>query len=471
MKWIFTLSLLLSSFAQGQESKALPNLSLRKSHHRVAKKEAPTLPSFKWYNQKLDHFNAADQRSFPQRFIFDSQYAKSPTAPVLYYVCGEGNCMDGELSSDQWVPQMAKQMGAILVALEHRYYGASQPFKYMTTNTFQYLTIEQAIEDLKEFQKWLSVKNELTGKWIAIGGSYPASLAAIYRMEYPELAAGAIASSDCAWTDEGDPSSDQIAAQDLGAACVAKYRKLILEPIEQAIGHPTRMGLIKKIFDASDIDDDLDFLGAISGSAVGMAQYGDWQGFCSALDQPKPMTAFAKELAKSLGGDRLIDSTYTGALQTRSSLYTGDFGFRQWAYQACTQEGLFTLTVMYANPDTKYSLSSSLTNVLPGRYCELYFGLKPPTNGDVKSLNEKYYDPLLKPSTSNILFVNGNKDPACFYYAIAKENGNDINPNTLAYTIDGGFHCQDLDAPTASDSESLKGARDLEIQLATKWTL
>jgi pimeloyl-ACP methyl ester carboxylesterase len=444
-------------------------------HQSVTKNGGTTSPAIQLFDQTLDHFNSSDTRTFKQRYVINSDFATGAGAPVIYYVCGEGNCMTGELGPDGSASLLAKRMGAYFIGLEHRYYGASLPFDQMTADTFKYLTVEQALEDLVSFEKFVVSSQHLTGKWVTIGGSYPASLSAVYRLEHPDLAAGAIASSACARLDKDSFASDQTAAKDIGTDCVAKYRANVLTPIVLAVGNPQAMAPLKKTFDAADIADDLDFLGAMTGMAVAEVQYGGGKDFCDSLNAPDSMGSFAKTLNKfvnDFGGgptSRLISWSYEGNVKTDSTLYEGGFGFRQWIYQACTQEGLYTAAVMKANPDTTQSLSSSLTDALPEKYCGIYFGIQSPP--DIDGMNAKYYAPLLDPSkASNILFVSGSDDPACFPDAIAAENGNATNPNTVAYTVAGGTHCQDLEKPTPQDSDSLKKARELEYQLATQWT-
>lgn len=423
------------------------------------------------YPQTLDHFNPSDQRTFQQRYVFDSSFAQTGlSSPVVLYVCGEGNCMDGELDGSSFASVLARSLGAHLVALEHRYYGASQPFDQMTADNLKFLSIEQAIEDLATFQKWLTANQGLTGKWVAIGGSYPADLAAIYRLKHPELVSGAIASSACAIFTQGTIDSDKVAAQTAGASCVAKYRTNILLPIQMAIGNPAAMAPIKAAFDASDITDDLDFLGTVSGMSIFDVQEYGAAGFCEALDATDALTSYAEFMKNfvTAWGTRLINWSYTGTMSTQATLYEGALGFRQWSYQACTQEGVFSAAVMKANPDTAESLSSTLTDALPEKYCGIFFGITTPPAID--EMNAKYYQPLLDPSTSNILFISGSNDPACFPYSISKENGNATNPNTATFTVQGGSHCEDLQAPASTDSASLQQARALEIQLATQWT-
>lgn len=60
-----------------------------------------------------------------------------------------------------------------------------------------FLTSEQALADLaffiSSFNKNLSLSDST--KWIAMGGSYPGSLAAWMRLKYPHLVHGAVSTS------------------------------------------------------------------------------------------------------------------------------------------------------------------------------------------------------------------------------------------------------------------------------------
>ncbi|KHJ88089.1 serine carboxypeptidase S28, partial [Oesophagostomum dentatum] len=92
------------------------------------------------------------------------------------------------------VVQWAKQFGAALFALEHRFYGESRPTADMSVENLKYLNSQQAIEDIAYFIKQM---NRRYGDpiWIAFGASYSGSLALWARQKYPELIAGAVASS------------------------------------------------------------------------------------------------------------------------------------------------------------------------------------------------------------------------------------------------------------------------------------
>jgi hypothetical protein len=144
------------------------------------------------FEQRIDP-SGSDDRTFNQRYFINSNYAKGETPPVIYVVCGEATCSEAEFRGA--IVSYARKVGAHLVALEHRYYGASQPFEEMTVENMEYLKTEYAVEDLANFQKYAMEELGLNGKWIVMGGSYAGSLAAYYRTRHPDLVVGALASS------------------------------------------------------------------------------------------------------------------------------------------------------------------------------------------------------------------------------------------------------------------------------------
>lgn len=57
---------------------------------------------------------------------------------------------------------LAKKFGAALVSLEHRYYGKSSPFKYLTTENLRFLSSKQALFDLAVFRQYYQVTATFT---------------------------------------------------------------------------------------------------------------------------------------------------------------------------------------------------------------------------------------------------------------------------------------------------------------------
>ena len=87
------------------------------------------------------------------------QILEKSTGPILFYFGNEGGIEDFYNNSGAMF-DMAPKFDALLVFLEHRYYGVSLPDATLTSEGLRYLTIEQALADTTVF---LSNKNALFG--------------------------------------------------------------------------------------------------------------------------------------------------------------------------------------------------------------------------------------------------------------------------------------------------------------------
>jgi len=88
---------------------------------------------------------------------------------------------------------------ALLISLEHRYYGDSQPFSDWSTSNLKYLSSQYALADIAYFIDTMNARflTNIGRKpdWITIGGSYPGALSAWFKSQYPTHAIGAWSSS------------------------------------------------------------------------------------------------------------------------------------------------------------------------------------------------------------------------------------------------------------------------------------
>ncbi|CAG2178811.1 unnamed protein product, partial [Oppiella nova] len=144
-----------------------------------------------YYDQRLNHLDAKDNRTFKQLYFTDDSHYKTG-GPVFVNIGGEGAASPMFYS---FMVKSAKQFNAFLATLEHRYYGQSEPFNETTVENLKYLSSEQALADTADFIQYLTKKLSLNGKVVVFGGSYAGSLAAWFREKYPNIAVGAIASS------------------------------------------------------------------------------------------------------------------------------------------------------------------------------------------------------------------------------------------------------------------------------------
>ncbi|GKV16612.1 hypothetical protein SLEP1_g27232 [Rubroshorea leprosula] len=155
-----------------------------------------------YYNQTLDHFNYKPQSyiKFKQRYVMNFKYWGGPNAPILAYL-GAEESIDDDLRVVGFLNDNARGFKALQIYIEHRYYGQSIPFgsreeAMRNASTFGYFNSAQAIADYAEIL--LHIKKKLHAQQspvIVIGASYGGMLAAWFRLKYPHIAVGALASS------------------------------------------------------------------------------------------------------------------------------------------------------------------------------------------------------------------------------------------------------------------------------------
>lgn len=89
---------------------------------------------------------------------------------------------------------IASEFGALLIFVEHRYYGDSMPYgnqTYVDPKNLAYLTVSQTLADYVDLIQFLrSDPNRKHSPVIAFGGSYGGVLSAWLRMKYPHTVQG-----------------------------------------------------------------------------------------------------------------------------------------------------------------------------------------------------------------------------------------------------------------------------------------
>eukprot|EP00271_Cylindrocystis_brebissonii_P019786 TRINITY_DN6219_c0_g1_i1.p1 TRINITY_DN6219_c0_g1~~TRINITY_DN6219_c0_g1_i1.p1 ORF type:complete len:395 (+),score=48.02 TRINITY_DN6219_c0_g1_i1:41-1225(+) len=240
----------------------------------------------KWFHQKLDHFSPTDGRTFPVRYFESLEFWREPNGPIFLLVCGEYVC--GGVGSD-YREVLAKEFGAALVALEHRYYGESHPFEEMRTDNLRYLSSKQALVDLAAFREFYQADINLRfnrsssagdNPWIVIGVSYPGALSAWFRLKFPHLTRGSLASSAVVQAVLDFPEFDEQVSISAGPECAAALREVTAIVDEELAKNP---GAIKAMFGAEELRKDGDFRYLCADAAVFAFQYGSPDALCVPL--------------------------------------------------------------------------------------------------------------------------------------------------------------------------------------------
>jgi pimeloyl-ACP methyl ester carboxylesterase len=382
-----------------------------------------------FYNQKLNH-KSPSSPTFKQRYFVDSQYAAGNDSPVFYIICGEWNCAGTK--SYSYVVNLAKKMKAHLIALEHRFYGESLPTTNLTTQALRPLNLQAAIDDLATFQRFISEKKNLTGKWIAVGGSYAGTLAAFYREKHPELVSGALASSaPVLMKNEFTEYDAHIASVVNKTTCGDKVREAVAL-IEGRVKSEEGFLEMLSLFQAKELKDRGDFLYVVADMLAAAVQYGRDDMFCTILQRDNDLVR-----GYALAGINVLSAMGTTPYEISLAVgekveVTSHDNMRQWLWQSCREFGWFQV----ANGTGEGSSRSSQIDLdYHERMCKRLFNVSMGRDG---ALNAKWYYPLFDPQVSKIIFTNGSNDP---WLTLSITNG---APNFNLFMIDGAAHCDDL---------------------------
>ena len=76
---------------------------------------------------RLDHTSVMNKEEFPLRYWYDVEDIDitDPTTPLFLYICGEYECRPPEGFGRDFPHVLAKEHDAMMLVLEHRYYGDS----------------------------------------------------------------------------------------------------------------------------------------------------------------------------------------------------------------------------------------------------------------------------------------------------------------------------------------------------------
>jgi pimeloyl-ACP methyl ester carboxylesterase len=414
-----------------------------------------------WFVQKLDHFHPEDTRVFKQKYYVIDKYFNDD-GPVFLYLGGEAP-LYGPPGFGSFIETMAEQHGALILSLEHRYYGESIPVDNMSTENLKWLNTRQALLDIAAFRiaysqklkldRQQNGKTELDNKWIVMGGSYAGALSAWFRLKFPHLAIGAVSSSGVVDVVNDFQMFDVQVGLSVGAEC-AKLLNYIAKELDRRMDEsPTSNAAVKAMFGAPGLVDG-DFAYMMSDSAAMAVQYGYAEQLCDPLTQASRngrdvLQTFA-DYTKNFffptlerGGYLEYDCKFL-----QDGTPDPDRSGRQWWYQKCTELGW-----MQNAPPSYYMRSSKVNEEYHKYACRTIF--QAPLWPDTEAV-QHYYGGKAIPAT-NIMFVNGNQDP---WQHASITNSTDPARPARVVKCQHCSHCVDLKPPSWDDDQDLKDARD-----------
>jgi thymus-specific serine protease len=294
--------------------------------------------------------------------------------------------------------EMARENNGALFYTEHRYYGKSQPTENTSTKNLEFLTVEQALEDLRHFIEFIKSSNEYKNSGvILVGASYAGTLATWARRQYPNLVNGAWSSSGpllvkVDFNEYNEEMSKSIRLVG-GENCLRKLENAF-QTIEDyaAFSEPKVLAKIKNDFNlceplklCRDIAHFFYELRDAVASVVQKHRSGDIQKVCQFMMDPKYSDDVAAFGAWINSGNRkkCLDMNYEHAVKYYTNTTWGSPAnrqLRQWTYQVNFSSfshekfknfSLTDLRQIRMVPDINIHRSKARFKASPGRiFCE-----------------------------------------------------------------------------------------------------
>ncbi|XP_073405233.1 thymus-specific serine protease [Dendrobates tinctorius] len=432
-----------------------------------------------YFTQPLDHFNRRNNDTYKQRYWINEEFWKHPDGPIFLFIGGESAESEFSVLAGEHV-ELAQKHHALVVSLEHRYYGASINQDGLTLEAIRFLSSQQALADLASFHLFISQKYNLTQKntWICFGGSYPGSLSAWFRMKFPHLVYAAVASSAPVRAKLNFTDYNKVVAQSLSDPVIGGSTKCLDKVREsfQAVDSILHSGKVSQL----EIDfysclplqapkDYAEFVSNLADIFMGAVQYNmetpgsDVRKICDRIigaESAYEGLRIVNSMYMDYLGLKCVDNSHEKTLSDlrNTQLNPVGVGERQWYYQTCTEFGYYQTC-----EDVSCPFSPLITLKSQLDLCTEIFQI--PAESVLKSVeftNEFYGAD--HPKSSRIIFVNGDIDPWHALSVLKNQSRSEI-----AIFINGTAHCANMGSSRPSDPPALQKAREEIASKIEEW--
>ncbi|KAG2357279.1 peptidase S28 [Suillus spraguei] len=472
--WALT-SLLLAGIARA----VIPNAMLRAMPiiPKISVPNGTVLPNITtvyYFDQLIDH-NNSELGTFQQRYWINLEFYK-PGGPIILMTPAEGNAdgSDALLTNHSITGLIAQQQNGASIITEHRFFGYSNPYDNLTSQSLALLTIQQVIDDIAYFATTadLPMPGGDTVKpgqapWILVGGSYSGALVSYTMVNKPGIfwagyASSAVVEAIADYYDYFTPIREHMPKN-----CSSDVQAVIAYLDEMYAAKDTAgIQTLQEAFSLGDLKHVGDFATALEYNLW------DWQSmqpddgsgsmfyeFCDALEVKDGVNAGSD----GWGLDNAIKSwgnywnttyyhyvchdqdaeTCLGTFDPTDIYWTNitvDNANRSWFWMVCNQEGFYQVGPPEGQPAV---VSRILQPSFDERQCVYMFpeAFASPPNTHTAKTNAMYAG--WNVNVSRLFFANGLRDP----WRGATVSADGLNkPNTTNMPIyeSDGFHCSDM---------------------------
>ncbi|CAI2162710.1 3606_t:CDS:2 [Funneliformis geosporum] len=477
----FVITAVVSCFSKVNAAAISTDLqarSIQRPQNGTTTPEKPTeenSPKAFYYNQTIDHLNKTSGKFFQKYYVNSTFYKES--GPILLYTPGEST-IEPSITTFSFISELAANLSGLLINIEHRYYGESDPSK-----DFKYLTIDQALLDFANFiqNPPEDLKIPKDAKWITVGASYAGNLATWMRKKFPKDVFAAYASSAPIEARLDFFEYDQRVSKALPCAKnISDAFSLVFDPILTS-GNESAILELKQTFGLEMLEDNRDFASALSFPTSTIVQdYVPPQSpeqldnilaicgpFAQAPESPETSALIYTEGVKAFLNITGITTPETkiNTFATTSINTKENKDLTSYTYQYCTELGYYQtapkfplLSIRSKTIDISY-YQGQCDFIFPGIVSSPMVNI---TNKKFGGFNGKF---------SKTVFVNGDMDP----WTALSVSSDSVNPKTTKensiFLIKGGSHGTEFSPPSPFDSDSLKESRIFVRDTLAKWLI
>lgn len=418
----------------------------------------------KKFQQTLDHYQEKDLRKFDQRYFENlAYYDGNPGRPILLYIGGESEFSEAAYIQRGSITKIAKETNAIILGLEHRFFGNSQPFPYLNKTSMEYLTVDQALADIAAFLSFARLEycSDSTCDVLVIGGSYPGALSSWFRLYYPHIANYSWASSAPVNIKLLFPEYDELIAnvlKEVDDDCFTNT-KLILSYYHNQIVKRNRTTFqeMKRNYGFTDDMDMGSVLSILSDVIYYAVQYDNnynlIRPYCAKQNGHEP--SFEAYIKLFHDVQRTFSQT-THDMDpfslTDEDPYSKNAAMRAWTWMTCNELGWFANSAGFQSPWVNQTFYEKV--------CKKLFKIDV---GFIRRSAFRYGSN--HPRSSYVIFSNGKVDP---WSALGVESVSSSNQQ-YSYHIEGASHCSDMKDENPLDTEDLKKTRAQIIDRLVSW--
>ncbi|KAF5733298.1 lysosomal Pro-X carboxypeptidase-like [Tripterygium wilfordii] len=347
----------------------------------------------------------------------------------------------------------------VVALLQHRYYGESIPFE---VKSLGYLNSAQALADYAEILIHIKEKNNaLESPIIVIGGSYGGMLASWFRLKYPHIALGALASSAPILYFDDTMRQNKITSaisqifKEVSKTCYETIKRSWSE-IDEAASTPRGLTKLSNTFQtcrelrySSELKNFLESL-YMKAAQTGQPVVKD---ICESID--KTPNEDGTDLNKIFAAVVAVSS------DDHTHCYVNPPSALALEWQRCSE---IMMPKGQGRSETLFEPAPPNQMEIMTKDCQSLYSVTPRPHWLTTYYGGHNMKLILKSFGSNIIFSNGLKDP--FSHGGVLE---DISTTIHAVKIEEGGHCEDIFPNDDANSQRLALVTRDEYKIIQEW--